>query len=61
MLITLVGGSFIVFVLMSPPGDDITSYVAHLMAATLEGNETDEEELRERYGIGQPIYVRYAK
>lgn len=57
LVITVV--AFIVIEL--PPGDYLTSYVMRLRE---QGDYLDEEEiavLRERYGLGQPVYVRYWK
>lgn len=44
-----------------PPGDYLTSYVAGLrtMGDNIEQEAIDN--LRERYGLGQPIYVQYTK
>lgn len=44
-----------------PPGDFMTSYVAGLrtMGENIEQEAIDN--LRERYGLGEPIYVQYAK
>jgi len=47
--------------LQLPPGDYLTSYAAQLSAA---GEAVDQEainSLRERYGLGQPVYVQYTK
>ncbi len=44
-----------------PPGDFMTSYVAGLRTM---GENIDQEaidNLRERYGLGQPVYVQYLK
>ena len=58
----LVAISILSFVIIQlPPGDFLTSYVAQLRA---EGDEVDEaelESLRQRYGVGQPVYVQYFK
>jgi peptide/nickel transport system permease protein len=51
--------SFVVIQL--PPGDYLSSYVATLRES---GDIVDEAELaafKERYGLGQPIYVQYYK
>jgi len=48
-------------VIQLPPGDYLTSYVATLRQ---QGDTVDEQELavlKERYGLGQPIYVQYYK
>ncbi len=44
-----------------PPGDFMTSYVAGLrtMGENIEQEAIDN--LRERYGLGQPVYVQYIK
>ncbi len=47
--------------LQLPPGDYLTSYAAQLSA---QGESVDAEainSLRERYGLGEPVYVQYGK
>jgi peptide/nickel transport system permease protein len=51
--------SFIVIQL--PPGDFLTSYVMTLRAQGEYVQEEEIENLRIRYGFGQPIYVQYGK
>ncbi len=62
MIPTLFLVSVISFVaILLPPGDYLTSYAATLRT---QGDNVDEEalnSLRERYGLGQPFYVQYAK
>ncbi len=62
MIPTLFVISIISFVVIQlPPGDYLSSYVATLRQ---QGDTVDEQELaalRERYGLGQPIYVQYFK
>jgi peptide/nickel transport system permease protein len=62
MIPTLLIISMLSFVVIQlPPGDYLSSYVAHLRES---GDAVDEQELavfRERYGLGQPIYVQYYK
>ncbi len=62
MIPTLFLVSVISFVaILLPPGDYLTSYMATLRS---QGDTVDEEainSLRERYGLGQPVYVQYAK
>src|SRR5512136_1262732 len=62
MIPTLFLISIISFVaLQLPPGDYLTSYAAQLSAA---GESVDQEainSLRERYGLGEPVYVQYGK
>ena len=48
-------------IIQLPPGDFLTSYAAQLRA---EGDAVDEAELealRQRYGLGQPLYIQYGK
>ncbi|MCU0520103.1 MAG: ABC transporter permease [Anaerolineae bacterium] len=62
MVPTIIVISMISFAIIQlPPGDYLTSYVAGLRQM---GDNVDEDEiaaLRERYGLGQPIYVQYYK
>jgi peptide/nickel transport system permease protein len=62
MIPTLFVISVISFVIIQlPPGDYLTTYAAQMSA---EGDQIDEvalENLKERYGLGQPIYVQYYK
>jgi len=49
------------FIIQLPPGDFLTSYAAQLRA---QGDTIDQqaiENLRERYGLGQPIHMQYFK
>lgn len=49
------------FVIELPPGDYLSTYVMRLVE---QGDIMDQEEidqLRERYGLDQPVYVRYLK
>lgn len=62
MIPTLILISIISFIaLQLPPGDYLTSYAAQLRQ---QGESIDEEAinaLRERYGLGEPVYVQYFK
>jgi peptide/nickel transport system permease protein len=62
MIPTLIAISIVSFVIIQlPPGDFLTAYIGNLEA---EGQGIDEATiagLRARYGLGQPIYVQYAK
>ncbi|MBM3134145.1 MAG: ABC transporter permease [Chloroflexi bacterium] len=62
MIPTLILVSIISFVTIQlPPGDYLTSYVATLRSY---GDNIQEEAIatmRERYGLGQPVYQQYAK
>ena len=51
--------SFIVIQL--PPGDFLTSYSMTLRSQGEYAQEEEMENLRARYGLGQPIYVQYGK
>jgi peptide/nickel transport system permease protein len=62
MIPTLFLVSIISFIAIQlPPGDYLTSYVAGLrtMGENIEQEAIDS--LRERYGLGEPIYVQYTK
>jgi peptide/nickel transport system permease protein len=62
MIPTLVVISIISFVIIQlPPGDYLTTYAAQMSA---DGDAIDAQALeafKERYGLGQPIYVQYFK
>lgn len=62
MIPTLFAISIVAFVIIQlPPGDYLSTYVAQLQQ---QGDLVDAAELarlRERYGLGQPIYVQYVK
>jgi peptide/nickel transport system permease protein len=51
--------SFIIIQL--PPGDFLTSYVATLESSGQIVDDGEIEALRERYGLGDPVYVQYFK
>ena len=54
--------SIISFVLIQlPPGDFLTSYAANLAPMGEQVSADQLETLREAYGLGQPVYVQYAK
>ncbi len=59
---TLIAISIVSFVIIQlPPGDYLTIYMQQLRD---QGDVVDEAEmlaLQKRYGLGQPIYVQYAK
>ncbi len=59
---TLIAISIISFAIIQlPPGDFLTSYVAGLRQQGDSVNEAELISLRERYGLGQPVYVQYGK
>ncbi len=62
MVPTLIVISMISFAIIQlPPGDYLTSYVAGLRQMGDNVDETEIAALRERYGLGQPVYVQYYK
>lgn len=62
MIPTLIVISMLSFVIIQlPPGDYLTSYAASLRATGDAVDEAELASLRERYGLGQPIYVQYYK
>ena len=44
-----------------PPGDYLTSYVAQLRTQGDNIQQDAIDSMRERYGLGEPIYVQYVK
>jgi peptide/nickel transport system permease protein len=60
MIPTVIAVSFVSFIVLQlPPGDFLDSYIAQLQA---QGEIVDEKsilELRERYGLDQPMLVQY--
>jgi peptide/nickel transport system permease protein len=62
MIPTLVIISMVSFFLIQlPPGDYLTSYAAQLRTQGEEVQQEAIDTMRERYGLGQPVYVQYAK
>jgi len=62
MIPTLIIISIISFVLIQlPPGDFVTSYAVSLAESGQEVNEAMLLALRQRYGLGQAIYIQYGK
>ncbi len=62
MIPTLIIISMVSFFLIQlPPGDYLTSYAAQLRTQGEEVQQDAIDALRERYGLGQPVYVQYAK
>ncbi len=59
---TLIIVSMISYVVIElPPGDFLTSYVMSLTATGEYIEEGEVEALKTRYGLDQPVYVRYVK
>lgn len=48
-------------IIQLPPGDFLTSYVSQLRQQGDIVDQAQIDALRERYGLGQPIYVQYGK
>lgn len=62
MIPTLVIISIISFVIIQlPPGDFLTSYIARLMQSEQEVSQELVIALRHRYGLDQPLHMRYFK
>ena len=54
--------SFVAFAIIQlPPGDFLTTYAANLAQTGTQVSESTLANLRETYGLGQPIYVQYWK
>lgn len=59
---TLIAISLVVFVIIQlPPGDYLTTLVAAMASQGENVDQSALNALRERYGLGQPIYVQYWK
>jgi peptide/nickel transport system permease protein len=62
MIPTLFLISVISFIcLQLPPGDYLTTYAAQLSTTGEYIDQQSLDSLRERYGLGQPVYVQYGK
>ena len=62
MLPFLVAISFLAFVLIQlPPGDYVTTYIATLAASNEVVDRNTAAELRNRFGLDQPMVVQYWK
>ncbi len=62
MIPTLFAISVISFIVIQlPPGDYLTTYAATLRQQGENAQADAIEALRERYGLGEPIYVQYGK
>lgn len=51
--------SFIIIQL--PPGDYVTSYIANLESQGVQVRADEAAAIRAQYGLGQPMYVQYAR
>jgi len=59
---TLIVVSIVSFTLIQlPPGDFLTSYAANLVAMGERVSEESLQQLRDAYGLGQPVYIQYGK
>ncbi len=62
MLPFLVAISFLAFVLIQlPPGDYVTTYIATLAASNEVVDQNTAADLRNRFGLDQPMVVQYWK
>jgi peptide/nickel transport system permease protein len=62
MLPFLVAISFLSFVLIQlPPGDYVTTYIATLAASNEVVDQNTAADLRNRFGLDQPMVVQYWK
>lgn len=54
--------SIVAFVLIqAPPGDYLTTYIAKLGESNEVLNQSSIDNLRQRFGLDQPLYVQYLK
>ncbi len=62
MIPTLIVVSMVAFFIIDlPEGDYIDSYIAQLRASDIDINTAQIESLRERYGLDDPLPIRYFK
>lgn len=62
MIPTIIVISIISFTIIQlPPGDYLTSYAAGLRTMGDNVDQAEIDALRDRYGLGQPVYVQYWK
>ncbi len=62
MIPTLFLVSVVSFIIIQlPPGDFLTSYITQLSAMGDLVDESTIQALRDRYGLGQPIYIQYLR
>lgn len=62
MIPTLIVISIISFVIIQlPPGDYLTTYVAELVSQGETVNQATLDQLKQRYGLGLPVYQQYLK
>lgn len=62
MIMILAVISVISFVVIQlPPGDYVTTYIASLKAQYPDMDPAFEQQLRERFGVDQPVMVQYFK
>lgn len=62
MIPTLIAISIVTFIIIQlPPGDFLDTLVAGLASQGESVNQEAIQALRERYGLGDPIYVKYFK
>ncbi|RXT15615.1 ABC transporter permease [Rhizobium leguminosarum] len=62
MIPSLFAVSFLAFVLIQlPPGDYVTTYIATLAASNEIVDQNTAAQLRERFGLGDPMLVQYFK
>jgi peptide/nickel transport system permease protein len=62
MIPSLFLASFLTFVLIQlPPGDYVTTYIATLAASNETIDQNTANDLRERFGLDQPMIVQYWK
>ncbi len=62
LIVTLLAVSVVAFAIIQlPPGDFLTSYMANLAADGQTTSQQTLDNLREQYGLDQPIIVQYGK
>ncbi len=61
-LVTIWAISVLSFAIIQlPPGDYVTSYIASMSSSGSTVSEAEAQQLRDQYGLDQPMYVQYVK
>lgn len=62
MIVLLWLVSLVAFIIMElPPGDYLSTYIAHLKTSGVEITEEQVRSLEQQYGLNQPMHSRYIK
>ncbi len=61
-IITMIAVSMLAFMIMeAPPGDYVSSVISGMEATGTSVSKELAQQMRKRYGLDKPVYVRYAR